>query len=317
MSFDNITQVEQHFLRGGFGASLPDELEVSGIKYRLNTSTPVDHWMDLLTRKRVAMVSYTLIRNDENMARFEKNHADDAEDYTKPQTQVIFAWGVSKSLAIVPSKVQFVPRTRKQHIEVKGLGEGVEIGYDEDIIIHNINNNQPIQGKIDTGADTCSLHAEHIRVQGDSVTFQINGHQYNMPLFNMQTIKQADSNNEQRPSVKLTFQIADQTIVDIECNLNDRSGMSPLLIGKNLLSQGDFSIQTLQSEPPVESLSDDDWALCEAAFEGMEIPNTHIINEDEVKRTIEFMLQSNVSLQDVIHHIKEASINLINEDISY
>lgn len=124
------------------------------------------------------------------------------------------------------------------------LQEGIEIGYEEPVVIHNINNGEPINGKIDTGADMCSMHAENIQVQNGNVQFSINGKVYRMSLARTQTVKQADSDTEERPVVKFTFELGGQTISDVECNINDRTGMSPLLIGKNLLSKADFNINT-------------------------------------------------------------------------
>ena len=147
------------------------------------------------------------------------------------------------------------------------IAESVDISYDEQVVIQGINDDQPFTAKIDTGADVCSLHATDISVNIQMVSFTINNRQYKMPVHTIQSIKQADSNPEQRPVVMLDFTIAQQHIQHVECNLNDRSGMSSeLLIGRNLLDKRDFVIHTNTQQPnqnesaelPVESLDEKD-----------------------------------------------------------
>jgi hypothetical protein len=131
------------------------------------------------------------------------------------------------------------------HIETDIITESTDISYEENVCIQGLNGDSPFKSKIDTGADVCSLHATDIQTNNQMVTFSVNGRKYTMPVHNMQSVKQADSNAQQRPVIKVTFVIAQQVIPDVECNLNDRSGMSSeLLIGRNLLSKHDFVIHT-------------------------------------------------------------------------
>ena len=107
-----------------------------------------------------------------------------------------------------------------------------------------------------------------------------------------------------------------QTIDNVQCNLNDRSGMdSPLLIGKNLLSRGDFVIRTQVSE----SVESTDWDYLQSLFEHIDVPNVTLqpnFNES-VDRLVEIMLNNNITLSDVLSHVKQHTILDISESVEY
>lgn len=318
-SFATIQEVEQQFKSGRF-SDIPQQFAVGDVVYRYSDSTDYG-WEDIITNKRKAMSAFHLHPNKENVAKFEKVVSPDPDDTTRHQKMVVMLWGATRQLQMVPAAVRFITPHRKQQTGIRGIKEGVDIGYEEQITIHNINNNQPIRCKIDTGADMCSMHAENISVNGDEVTFTMNGKQYRMPIAGSQTVKQADSGTEQRPTVRFNVELAGQTISDVEVNLNDRSHMdSPILVGKNLLSKADFTINTYGTDDGMdESLSTEDWDHIATLFEDVEVPDLmeSAVSQSDVEAVIKMMLESNCSLRDVIYHIKQDSLKVVNEDVTY
>lgn len=319
-SYNNIANLERAFI-GGSLRSLPGQLEVQDLVYRYSDSTEYG-WEEILMQKKKAMSAYALHPNAENVKKFEQNKADDPDDVIRPQKLLVMLWGVTRNLQVVPAAVRFITQGRKTQAGIRGVKEGVDLGYEEEIVIHSIGNGQPIPCKIDTGADMCSLHAEEIQVNGDTVTFVFNGRRYRMPMAGSQTVKQADSQQETRPTVRFDITLAGETVNGVEVNLNDRSGMSsPMLVGRNLLAKADFSINTLNTDDGMdESFTPEDWDSIATLFEDVEVPELAVkddVDDKEIVQVIEALLSSDYTLRDVVRHIKRDSMKLVNEDIQY
>lgn len=119
-------------------------------------------------------------------------------------------------------------------------------GLHEKVILPDVSP-APLEAKLDTGADTCSLGADDIRIfekEGeDRVRFtpQVKGApEMELPLSRHSRIKQrsgdtGDSTSIRRPVVMLNI-CFDGNAYEIEVNLTDRSRFSyPLLIGAGAL----------------------------------------------------------------------------------
>jgi len=281
MQYNTVSQLEQRFLRGTLSDQLPLSFTVGDDVYQYKMSTPTTILEMITESKKYVMV-------------YESDTSSNA---------LAFAWDATPNLSMVPIAVRCV--------ELPVIVEGTELGYEESVRIHSIDAGRPIHAKIDTGADMCSLHAENISMSDNTVRFSINGSQYSMAVASTMQVKQADSDSdESRPIVKFTMDIAGKTIQGVECNLNDRTGMTPLLIGKNLLQRGDFTIHTNVSESI-------DWAVYESPFDNVNIVNQIKSNDEDITKIVEYMLSSNVTLRDVIHHIKQSTIKMMNENIKY
>ena len=113
------------------------------------------------------------------------------------------------------------------------INESIET--EKNVIILGINSNNPIAGKIDTGAECCSLNAQDIKINNDVVEFTFNDSRYRMDLSNQHEIKTADGGSELRPVVSVSCKVDDNVHKDILINLNDRGDMGDLLIGMNLI----------------------------------------------------------------------------------
>lgn len=109
------------------------------------------------------------------------------------------------------------------------------VGLKEPITIKRINNNEPFEAKVDTGADRCSLHGESIEIGENFVRFKMGDVTYKVPLERCVTVIQSNG-SERRPIVKFDVEFNGQTYEGVEFNVSDRSDMQfQVIVGKNLL----------------------------------------------------------------------------------
>ena len=134
-----------------------------------------------------------------------------------------------------------------------------EIGSAVDMYVTSLPGSKGLRGKIDTGADISSLHADEIHVNNNMVTFtnkKLSPNSLTVPLLTKQAVRTADGGVEYRPVVSLNIKIGNKLLKQIEFNLNDRSSMEyPVLIGKNILTKGSFLINPKLDEATEEDLN--------------------------------------------------------------
>lgn len=110
------------------------------------------------------------------------------------------------------------------------------VNLEEIIVIKQINGDKPFSGKVDTGADRCSLHGENIEIGDNYVRFTLDNIRYKVALERIVKVISANG-MERRPVVKLNVVFNEQSYTGVEFNISDRTGMKfPVIIGKNLLS---------------------------------------------------------------------------------
>lgn len=159
--------------------------------------------------------------------------------------------------------------------------------------------NRELQGKVDTGATTSSLHATDIKVdqQRNSVTFrcsELSNNVITLDLDGAQEVHSADAGGQTRPVVTLDVEIDGVPIKGASFNLNDRSHMDiPVLIGQNILKAGSFMID------PREDGS-------------AEVPDhTETVQptrESQIKEAIKVLSENDVSLSEIISYLQSAAI---------
>jgi hypothetical protein len=118
--------------------------------------------------------------------------------------------------------------------------------------------NRTVEGKVDTGATYSSLNAQDIKVnkQNQSVSFicpEISNNLITMELDGSQSVVSADGQDggTTRPMVKFEVEINGVPFSHATFNLNDRSNMdSPILIGQNILKEGNFIIDVNKDVAP-------------------------------------------------------------------
>ena len=159
--------------------------------------------------------------------------------------------------------------------------------------------NRELQGKVDTGATTSSLHASDIQVNKDrnTVTFhcsELSNNLITLDLDGAQEVHSADAGGQTRPVVTLDVEIDGTVVKGASFNLNDRSQMDiPVLIGQNILKAGNFMI-----DPKKDGVA--------------EVPDhedtIQPTREQQVKEAIKTLSENDVSLSEIISYLQSAAI---------
>jgi hypothetical protein len=156
--------------------------------------------------------------------------------------------------------VQFIKKTLKEE-DGNIIHDVVTVKFSKPLSAHILH------GKVDTGADICSIHCDDYKIVGDMVEFSCHHLSENiikMPLLDKQAVNSSDGGVEYRPVIHMDVTIGDKYLNNVSFNLNDRSGMEyPVLVGKNALTRGNFLIKPRVSES--EELTD------EQLFAGLEV----------------------------------------------
>lgn len=101
-----------------------------------------------------------------------------------------------------------------------------------------------LDSKIDTGADSCSMHCDDIEVEGEKVTFTLHdevhpayhGKRLTLPIFKIKRVKSSNGKSEERVFVKSLLKLGCKTY-EAEISLTNREKMMyPMLIGRRFLS---------------------------------------------------------------------------------
>lgn len=120
------------------------------------------------------------------------------------------------------------------------------------VIIKFMNDQKPIDARIDTGATHSSLHADDIEVIGDLVKFRFGDYQYKFPLSRHSKIKTPNNVKdewERRPVITVDLIINGHEVNDVELTLTDRSHMKyQVLIGRSTLIAGKFLVDPSEEE---------------------------------------------------------------------
>jgi hypothetical protein len=305
MEFENLSEIKHTFIMGDF--NFPKEMIVSEIKYKIRHSSSYSI-EDMITKKFKAMWIYTTTEQP-------KAHARGLDQW------LVFLWGFTPKLRMLPYDVRPISKAR---VEGRTIIEQTDPQQKDNVIgsvvqvrLTNIPGSANLKGKIDTGADISSLHATEYKINGDQVSFkcpEISQNVITIPLVNQQAVKSADGGVEYRPVIKLNIKVNEKLINDALFNLNDRGKMQyPILIGKNILKSGGFMIDPRMDE------SDDviDWDLLQETFKDDVIEEQLVekvqVNEVEVKKAYDMLLQTNVSLADVIRHIRTDVTNVLTK----
>jgi hypothetical protein len=94
------------------------------------------------------------------------------------------------------------------------------------------------EAKIDTGAETCALHATNITVSGQYVSFKTNGKQLRLKLKEIRSVKSSNGSEALRPVIEIELWF-NQRREKVEFTLTNRDGMKyPVLLGRNYLKEG-------------------------------------------------------------------------------
>ena len=163
-----------------------------------------------------------------------------------------------------------------------------------DVIVTSIPNSGALKGKVDTGADVSSVHAENWKVDNGQVTFEcpeLSENRITLPVLEKQAIKSSNGDVEYRPVIELNIKVNNQQLTNVMFNLNDRGTMSyPMLIGQNILEAGQFMIDpTIDDPDDPDNIDEDleiDWESLQEEFKDDVVPGN---KNDLVEKVIEFI----------------------------
>lgn len=102
-----------------------------------------------------------------------------------------------------------------------------------------------LDAKIDTGADSCSLHCDEMKVEGDVVTFLLHdevheayhGKKITLPIHKIKRVKSSNGKSEERVFIKSSIKLGSKTY-QAQISLANRENMKyPMLIGRRFLSR--------------------------------------------------------------------------------
>ena len=170
---------------------------------------------------------------------------------------------------------------------------GDTLGNKAQIVFHEFGD-KAIEGKIDTGATTSSLHASDIKVdQGrKKVSFRsdvLSPHIIILDLDGVQEVHSADAGGVSRPTVTFDISIDGKHLNQVSFNLNDRENMDTrVLIGQNALKAGGFMIDPSKDEA-----------------------GTTLTREQAILNAVQILTEYDVTLAQIIKHMQTIATNNI------
>jgi hypothetical protein len=287
MKFDNIQDLKTQFTKGKL-KSLPDNISVEDIKYKLLTSTSYD-FEDVINDKKKPMMVYSLDSKKENKEKYDEKHTS-ADDTKSFQDRLVFIW-VQTRLTVRPVEVKFVSKGRMGMVMVREANDQNVIGDVVDVRFTSMPQSVTLKGKVDTGALMSSLHVDKFEINDktNNVSFlskALSTNIISLPLQDKQAIKSADGGTEYRPVIALNLEINGKLLQDVLLNLNDRSNMDhKLLIGQNILEKGKFLIDPSIQEGIDWDMLQDEFKDIELTEEIVEISDEHLLEELRVRIT--------------------------------
>lgn len=155
---------------------------------------------------------------------------------------------VATLLGVTTDNIEVGPAPEEESVEEKPEEESEKnnsVGEVEHVIIKRFNNEQPIEAKVDTGADSCSIHGDNIQFADDekTVKFEFNDVIYRVPVEKIVRIVKADHEKIRRAVIKMNIIFKDKEYNGVEITIADRGNLEyDFLIGKNLLADSETPI---------------------------------------------------------------------------
>lgn len=271
MEFQNLEHLKSIFITGKF--PFPDEMTVAGVKYKSSKTSDYEI-RDMIEKGYKAMWVYATAQREQAIS-------------VGLNQDIVLLWRFQSDERMIPYDVRATSKARLNApiTEKTDNGDSVNIRKEQivgdvvDVIITSIPGSKPIKGKIDTGADVSSLHADEWNISDGRVTFispDLSENKITMPVLEKQAVKLSNGSMEYRPVIELNVKINEQQITNCMFNLNDRGAMTyPLLIGQNVLEAGGFMI-----DPSIDAGEDPNVEMGEDPMMGKEMNAGPDMSED-------------------------------------
>jgi len=262
MNFETLDEIKNLFVKGGF--DLPDTFSIGGVTYRRRSSSSYTMEEMMLEGLKGVVVYST---PDASL----RKHKEEVEQIGL-NNWIIFLWSVSRNFSLVPYDVKTTNVARGSLPIREGENGDNFIGSAVEIRITNLPGGVALKGKVDTGADVCSLHAVEWSINNGNVSFkcpELSQNVMTMPLADQQAVKSADGGVEYRPVIELNVRVNGKLLNGVMFNLNDRGKMEyPVLVGRNALQAGKFKIDPSMDE----GYEDIDWSYIQEQVQNDEVP---------------------------------------------
>jgi hypothetical protein len=320
MEYQDLSHLRQDWLSGNF--QYPDTIDIAGIPYKHQIDTQAPKFEDVILRGSKGFVIYTA----------SSTHKEEAAERGLHQW-IVFLWGSDDNLNITPYDIRTVSPSR---FTGNRLGEGVETLGDVAIVKFFLPSGVgAVKGKVDTGADISSLHADNISIVGETVKFsnsELSPNTISMPVADHHAVKSADGGVVYRPVIELDIEINGKTVRNALFNLNDRNHMDyPCLIGQNILEKTGFLIDPRKNDPDRQQENADQWVddiileqdnldvnyqkLCKE-FDGVVAQKFDNVDREKLVELYNLLENTNLSFPDLLRFMRTELMERI-EKIQY
>lgn len=286
INFENVESASIAFA----GGEIPYEFEgltISGVEYRYSRSSKITY-KNLLSGRSDGFMIYAVHPRDKEKMQNAGLREWIALVYKKLKPKHLVVTSAARL------KYRMDALTESQDNGRNVVGETVELRF------VNLPSSSILKGKVDTGADICSLHCDRYDIDKatNRITFQcshLSNNSITVPLSDIQAVKTADG-VKNRPVIEMSVKIRDTVYESIKFNLKDRSEMdTPVLVGQNLLDKGNFLIDptkttTVDESQDIDSISNLDWQTISeilAELENADSDEADEIDIDDMNANVE------------------------------
>lgn len=294
--FDTVDQLASSFVDGDF--ELEPEFLLAGARYRFSIQSETTI-AECIAGKRPFAI-------------YESNSIN----------QIILFW-IGKGNTVIPGGVLETTNQDTQYateeLVVEDNGQKITIRPDQlvgDVAMikfTSLSSPKELQGKVDTGATISSLHADHYKINGNTVTFTcepLGSNSLTVPLKTQHAVRSPDGGTNYRPVIMLNVKINGKLVNNVEFNLNDRGNMDqPVLIGQNLLQAGKFYV-----DPSKKEVAEYDFDNVDKMIENVQVSVVTESKEEAIAQLYAKMLDSNVNFRDLVRYMKG---EITKTDIEY
>jgi hypothetical protein len=283
--YTNLNDLQEHFLKGNVNFSKPFLLNEKEYIFNEN-KTPIQ-FVDTLIKTKQKLLSVCSLKEDEN-------------------DLLVFAWAVKNNLQIVPVGVKHI------HVNITNEDEAPQptLGGATKVEFTSLPHSKPVDARVDTGAEICSLHVDTLKIIPNTNTVQFTASELSDRLITMharatENVKSANGES-QRIVVMMDIRIDGKNLSGVLFNLADRSNMEfPVLIGRNALEKGKFLI-----DPAKENVKFDMSQQLQELFESVSVPDVDFAVLEAVYTQ---MYNSNITLADLMKYMKTQAVSAIKD----